>query len=190
MCCSIMNIIIDYFSSSTCSICNCLWSTLLNDLINPRHYLAFWYVSNAVLQFEKIQFKPLELQLFNGREHACLKQWYQRKTERCWMLNITPLHIVHIQTSTDGREQNSSERSFKLAVIPGTRQEEKCIILYDDRFLQKKWTGISEESLSNKISQLTTRTLFQFFTVLRSGCVTVSTRGIRACSCSWHYGMP
>lgn len=50
VCYSIMNIIIeDYFSPSIRSICNCLWSTLPNDLINPRHYLAFWYVSNAIL---------------------------------------------------------------------------------------------------------------------------------------------
>lgn len=41
------------------------------------------------------------------------------------------------------------------------------------RFLPKKWTGISEENLSNKISQLTTRPLFQFFVLFRSGCVTV-----------------
>lgn len=70
MCYSVMNITnTRLFFSSICSICNCLWSTLLNDLINPRHYLVFWYVSNAILKFEKIRFKPLELQLFNEREN-------------------------------------------------------------------------------------------------------------------------
>lgn len=53
------------------------------------------------------------------------------------------------------------------------RQKMYHSVLEIARFLPKTWTGISEENLSNKISQLTTRPLFQFFAVFRSGCVTV-----------------
>lgn len=73
-----------------------------------------------------------------------------------------------------------------------TRQKYLILYSYFTDFFPKatEWTTISKESLSDKGSQLITKSLFQLFVVFRSGCVTSCARGIGACSCSQHYGMP